>query len=159
MSKFLQHPSVRVAGALSFASGSTNKSRQEFGQGSKGQSNISKANAITGSKRSFAKYKAGADITEPWSALYHSHAETHGLYLTLTEFDVPQVTVCTTLEAKCLKEWGEERTYVFQKIWTKVGFGIGMKKSFGGESKQFSRGNRAFSSFIPAPLQFISATS
>ena len=90
MPKFLQHASVKISKALSFASKSTSKSRQEIGQESKSQRNTPKANALTSVKRSFAKYKAAADVTESWSDPYHSSTKNHGDYLTLAEFDAPK---------------------------------------------------------------------
>ena len=98
MPKFLQHAGVKVSKAFSFASRSTIKSRQDIVQESKGQSNTPKANALNSIKRSFAKYKAGADVTESWSDPYHSRAENHGDYLTLTEFDAPSLQATESVQ-------------------------------------------------------------
>ena len=98
MPKFLQHVSIKVAEAFSFASRPTIKSSQEIGQESKAQSNTPKANALTSIKRSFAKYKAGADVTESWSDLYHPRAENSDDYLTLTEFDGPSLPMTEPLQ-------------------------------------------------------------
>ena len=96
--KFLQHAIVKVSEALSFASKSTIKSRQEIGQESKGQNNAPKASAFTSIKRSFAKYKAGADVTESWSDRCHLHAENDGDYLNLTEYDVPSLQATASVQ-------------------------------------------------------------
>ena len=98
MPKFLQHANVKVSKALSFASKSTSKSRQESGQESKGQSDTPKANALISIKRSFAKYKAAADVTESWSDRYHSRTKIYGDYLTLAEFDAPSLQATEPLQ-------------------------------------------------------------
>ena len=100
--KFLQYASVKVSKALSFASKTTGKPRQDIGQESKGQHNAPKANALTSIKRSFAKYNAGADVTESWSDRYHSRAKNHGDYLTLTEFDAPSLQATEPLQPSSL---------------------------------------------------------
>ena len=96
MPKFLQHVSAKVAKALSFASKSPSKSTQEIGQKSKAQSSPPKA--LISIKRSFAKYKGGADVTESWSDLYDSRAKNHGDYITLTEFDAPSLPAIEPLQ-------------------------------------------------------------
>ena len=98
MPKFLQYASVKVAKALPFTSKPTSKSGQEFGQDFQGQRNTPKANALTSMKRSFAKYKAGADVTDSWSDLYDLRAQNHGDYLTLTEFGSPSLQATESLQ-------------------------------------------------------------
>ena len=99
MPKFLQHASAKLAKALSFASKPTIESRQEIGQESKGQKNTPKASALTNIKRSFAKYKAGADVTDSWGDRHHSHAENHGDYLNLTELDAPSLQATASVQS------------------------------------------------------------
>lgn len=87
MPKFLQHASVKLSKAFSFASRSTIKARQGIDHESNGQSDTPKAKTLTSLRRSFAKYKAGADVTESWNGHYHSRPENYGDHITLTEFD------------------------------------------------------------------------
>ncbi|SLM39433.1 hypothetical protein LPUS_09967 [Lasallia pustulata] len=98
MPKFFQHASVKVSKALSFASNSAIKSGQE----SEGIRNAPTANALTSIKRSFAKYKAGSDVTESWSDQYYSRAEHHGEYLTLTEFDASSLQGTDSVQPRSL---------------------------------------------------------
>ena len=99
MPKFFQHASVKVSNALSsFASKSAIKSGQE----SEGISNAPKAHALTIIKRSFAKYKAGSDVTESWNPLHYSRTERHGEYLTLTEFGASPMQATDSVEPRSL---------------------------------------------------------
>ena len=100
MPKFFQHVSVKVSNALSFMSKSAIKSGQEL----EGISNAPKANALTSSKRWFAKYETGSDVIESWSNRYYSRAEHHGEYLTLTDFDAPSLQATDSVQPRSLGE-------------------------------------------------------
>ena len=92
MPKFIQHVSAKISSKFAIKSGHEPEIN----------TNAPKINALANVKRSFAKYNAASVITESWTDPYRSRAETHGEYLTLTEFDTSSQQAMQSMEPRSL---------------------------------------------------------